>query len=278
MGSSRGSSVLVLLAALTCPIAAALTACRNATLVYTPDSRVLLVEQSDSSPDALRVRSMPCECTHRAPSACGCNFDDELPGALLPPETPWCDDPLPLVTLQPGATEPLELLAGAAGGGNLRLLLTPDARMRFERRSDSALLVEEAVPHSFAPVVLRGQAPHARHTALNVSFAAFARERLYGLGQHQLAHCTGGVGRAACTHGVLDLKGANHTECGKSGTECTGDRIANCTKKQPCHISKHQRDGRSNLHGACDRNTLVPCGFFLFSNSRIGRVVFAKPG
>jgi hypothetical protein len=236
--------LLVVAAAL--KLAASASACRNATFVRLADGRLLLAEQSDSSPDALRVRTLPCVCKHgAAPPPCGCPIDDTLPGALLPDATPRCSPKT--MTLDPRATEPLEVLAS----GNLRLLLTHDARLQFVRRSDGRVMLAESVAHVFVTVNLTGQAVDADHRSLDVSFSAFDRERLFGLGQHQLAECTPSAGRYDCTNGVLgkfsimnaqaiypfacdlcidfyqivvnaDLKNANHTECGKNAeNECS---------------------------------------------------------
>jgi hypothetical protein len=197
----------------------------------------MIVEQSDASADALRVRSIPCTPSSAPPG--DCSFETALPGALLAPTSPWCSSKLPVIKFDPrNTTKPLPLLTGAGSISNIRLWLTTDGRLRFERRSDGSVLAEELVPHSFSPVSLPGQAAGASHVALNFTFAAVAGERLYGLGQHQLAQCSdeSAAQRGVCTRGVLDVKGADHTVCDKSGTECTGDHTATCTKK-PCRLS-----------------------------------------
>ena len=60
-----------------------------------------------------------------------------------------------------GPTEPLTVLSS----GNLQLQVTRDARvrLRFVRRSDGWLMLEESVAHVFAPVNLTGQATGADH-------------------------------------------------------------------------------------------------------------------
>ena len=65
--------------------------CRNATYVRTLD-RLMLIEQSDASADALRIRSIPCAPSSAPLSAC--SFETALPGALLAPTSPWCADRL----------------------------------------------------------------------------------------------------------------------------------------------------------------------------------------
>jgi hypothetical protein len=171
--------------------------CRNATLV-TVGGRTLLIEQSDASADAVRIRSVPCRCVQGkrlVPAACGGSgggsggsgcaapFADgpsRLPGALLRPTTPWCAGSPRVLELParnrhtsgagadvgaastPGTVEPLPGV-----GGNLRVLLsTGDGRLRFERRADGALLTEEVAPHRFTALALGGQAPSAHYTSL----------------------------------------------------------------------------------------------------------------
>ena len=112
---------LVVFTALVGLLAAA--SCRNATLVRVP-GRLLQAEQSDASADSLRLRSIPC--AHDTPH---CAFDNGRPGALLPPTSPRCAERH--IAPPTGAARPAELLST----GNLRLLLTPDARLRFGRRS-----------------------------------------------------------------------------------------------------------------------------------------------
>lgn len=71
--------------------------------------------------------------------------------------------------------------------GNLRVALSADRRLRFERVADGRLLLEEARPRSFTvnPNAIVGGQPAL---SSSLSFAAYEDERIYGLGQPLTGH------------------------------------------------------------------------------------------
>jgi alpha-D-xyloside xylohydrolase len=109
---------------------------------------------------------------------------DDLPGALLPPETKAA----PSTEITPDQAR--------ISNGGLTADITAGGRIRFTRTGDGAELLSEVVPHFTGPAQRR-YAPTGNGSGLHhieVLFNAKDGERCYGLGQHQ--------------HGKLDQKGA----------------------------------------------------------------------
>ena len=114
--------------------------------------------------NAIRVRAVPS----------GGTFRDDLVSALLPLDGAAGQAECARAALTSGQT---------VTSGNLQASVGADGLLRFTRLSDKKLLLAESAPRTLTPTVT--QPPVPGFLALNMSFAAVAGERVYGLGQHK---------------------------------------------------------------------------------------------
>jgi alpha-D-xyloside xylohydrolase len=109
-------------------------------------------------------------------------INDDLPGALLPPEAAT------------GVTVTGDDAEARIINGAITATVTRDGRLSFLRTADGSPLLTEAIPHFSALPTRRYTPVGGGAHRFEVTFDAVDGEKFYGLGQHQ--------------HGKLDNKGA----------------------------------------------------------------------